>query len=275
MRLGIFTFFNDTGIRPAELAVELETRGFASLFTTEHMHMPVHVTTPYRMGGPIPAQYYRTVDQLVALTAAATATTSLGIGTGITLVAQHDPILLAKQLASLDMVSDGRLLFGAGVGWLREEIANHGVDPRSRGRVFDEKLAAIVEIWTHDEAEYHGEYVDFDPIYSWPKPVTTPHPPIYLGGGTAAFGRIAKLGAGWLPNSTGAQHLSEPLTQLRNLAADTRVIVQHIGSIPDTTELQRYYELGIDELLVELPTQPRDGSLRHLDAVTHQWTQAH
>lgn len=273
MQLGMFTFFNDTGIRPDDLAIALETRGFASLFATEHMHIPVDVATPYRMGGPIPAQYYRTIDQLVALTTAAAVTTSLRIGTGIALVAQHDPILFAKQLASLDFLSGGRLVVGAGVGWLREEIANHGVDPRHRGQVFDEKLAAILEIWTHDHAEFHGQYVDFGPIYSWPKPLTQPHPPIYIGAGPAGFERITKLGAGWLPNSTGAETLSRPLAQLRALAPTASVIPTHLGSIPDTAELERYRELGIDELLVELPTQPRDPSLRHIDALAAHWAQ--
>jgi probable F420-dependent oxidoreductase len=173
MRLGVFTFLNDTGIGPVDAAVALETRGFGSLFVTEHSHIPVNTKTPYPMGGPIPPQYYRTLDPFVALTAAAVATETLLLGTGISLVTQRDPIQTAKEVASLDLVSQGRFQFGVGVGWLREEIANHGVDPRVRGRVMDERLRAMIEIWTKDEAAFHGEYVDFDPIYSWPKPVWT------------------------------------------------------------------------------------------------------
>ena len=140
MHLGVFTFFNASGIGPVDLAVGLETRGFGSLFVAEHSHIPVDAKTPYPMGGPIPPQYYRTLDPFVSLTAAAVATESLLVGTGIALVTQRDPIHLAKEVASLDLISQGRFLFGVGVGWLREEIANHGVDPRVRGRVMDERL---------------------------------------------------------------------------------------------------------------------------------------
>src|SRR3984885_10693165 len=187
MRLGVFTFLNDTGIGPVDVAVALETRGFGSLFVTEHSHIPVNAKTPYPMGGPIPPQYYRTLDPFVALTAAAVATESLLLGTGIALVTQRDPIHTAKEVASLDLVSQGRFRFGVGIGWLREEIANHGVDPSVRGRVVDERLDAMIEIWTHEKAEFHGEFVDFDPIYAWPKPATKPYPPLYLGGGPAGF----------------------------------------------------------------------------------------
>ena len=157
MRLGVFTFFNDTAVGPVDVAVALETRGFGSLFVAEHSHIPVNAKTPYPMGGPIPPQYYRTLDPFVSLTAAAVATESLLVGTGIALVTQRDPIQTAKEVASLDLVSQGRFLFGVGVGWLREEIANHGVDPRVRGRVMDERLRAMIEIWTKDEAAFHGE----------------------------------------------------------------------------------------------------------------------
>ncbi len=158
-----------------------------SLFLAEHSHIPVDAKTPYPMGGPIPRKYYRTLDPFVALTAAAVAPETLVLGTGIALLPQRDPILTAKEVASLDLVSGGRFRFGVGVGWLREEIANHGVDPAVRGRVSDERLRAMIEIWTQEKAEFHGEFVDFDPIYSWPKPVTKPYPPLYIGGGPAIY----------------------------------------------------------------------------------------
>jgi probable F420-dependent oxidoreductase len=267
MRLGVFTFLNDTGIGPVDVAVALETRGFGSLFVTEHSHIPVNTKTPYPMGGPIPPQYYRTLDPFVALTAAAVVTETLLLGTGISLVTQRDPIQTAKEVASLDLVSQGRFQFGVGVGWLREEIANHGVDPRVRGRVMDERLRAMIEIWTKDEAAFHGKYVDFDPIYSWPKPVSKPHTPVYIGGGPANFSRITELGAGWLSLSGSADAVAGDLTKLRDLAGpDVPVIASHAGKV--TAEvLAGYRDLGIDHVTVELPTQPRDETLRSLDAL--------
>jgi probable F420-dependent oxidoreductase len=234
---------------------------------TEHSHIPVNTKTPYPMGGPIPPQYYRTLDPFVSLTAAAVATESLLLGTGISLVTQRDPIQTAKEVASLDLVSEGRFLFGVGVGWLREEIANHGVDPRVRGRVMDERLRAMIEIWTKDEAAFHGKYVDFDPIYSWPKPVSKPHTPVYIGGGPANFTRITELGAGWLSLSPSADALAADLAKLRDLAGpDVPVIASHVGQV--TAEvLAGYRDLGIEHVTVELPTQPRDETLRHLDVL--------
>ena len=263
MRLGVFTFLNDAAIGPVDVAVALETRGFGSLFVTEHSHIPVNTKTPYPMGGPIPPQYYRTLDPFVSLTAAAVATESLLLGTGISLVTQRDPIQTAKEVASLDLVSEGRFLFGVGVGWLREEIANHGVDPRVRGRVMDERLRAMIEIWTKDEAAFHGKYVDFDPIYSWPKPVSKPHTPVYIEAGPANFTRITELGAGWLSLSPSADALAPDLAKLRDLAVpDVPVIASHVGQV--TAEvLAGYRDLGIEHITVELPTQP---AMRHCAA---------
>ncbi len=267
MRFGVFTFLNDTGIGPVDLAVALEARGFGSLFVTEHTHIPVNTQTPYPMGGPIPPQYYRTLDPFVSLTAAAVATESLLLGTGISLVTQRDPIPTAKEVASLDLVSQGRFLFGVGVGWLREEIAHHGVDPKVRGRVMDERIRAMIDIWTKDEAEFHGKYVDFDPIYSWPKPLTKPYTPLYFGGGEANFPRIAEFGAGWLSLSPSADALAGDLGKLRDLAGpDVPVIASHVGKV--TAEvLAGYRDLGIEHVTVELPTQPREETLRRLDAL--------
>src|SRR6202045_5463208 len=218
MRFGVLTFVTDEGIGPVELGQGLDQRGFGSLFLAEHTHIPVDAKTPYPMGGPIPRKYYRTLDPFVALTAAAVATQELVVGTGIALMPQRDPILTAKEVVSLDLVSQGRFQFGVGVGWLREEIANHGVDPRVRGRVMDERLRAMIEIWTKDEAAFHGKYVDFDPIYCWPKPVSKPHTPLYIGGGPANFSRITELGAGWLSLTPSADALAGDLATLRDLA---------------------------------------------------------
>jgi len=265
MGVGVLTFVTDDGIGPVELGQALEQRGFESLFLAEHSHIPVDAKTPYPMGGPIPPKYYRTLDPFVALTAAAVATKTLVLGTGIALIPQRDPILTAKEVASLDLVSEGRFRFGVGVGWLREEIANHGVDPAVRGRVVDERLRAMIEIWTQEKAEFHGEFVNFDPIYSWPKPLTKPYPPLYLGGGPASFKRIARLNAGWLPMPPSADVLSGQLEELRAVAGpDVPVISSHMGE-PKAKDVEGYRDLGVDHVLLQLETEPRDETLRHLD----------
>jgi probable F420-dependent oxidoreductase len=266
MGLGVLTFVTDEGIGPVELGQALEQRGFESLFLAEHTHIPVDAQTPYPMGGPIPRKYYRTLDPFVALTAAAVATKTLVLGTGITLIPQRDPIVTAKEVASLDLVSQGRFRFGVGVGWLREEIANHGVDPKVRGRVVDERLGAMIEIWTQEKPEFHGEFVDFDPIYSWPKPVTKPYPPLYVGGGSASFQRVKRLDAGWISISPSADALSGELEELRGVAGrDVPVINMHIGEQPTAKDVEGYRDLGVEHVLVELPTEPRDQTLRRLD----------
>lgn len=265
MGLGVLTFVTDEGIGPADLGRALEQRGFESLFLAEHSHIPAGDVTPYPAGGPIPPKYYRTLDPFVALTAAAVVTERLALGTGIALVPQRDPIHLAKEVASLDLLSQGRFRFGVGVGWLREEIANHGVDPRVRGRVADERLDAMVQIWTREEAEFHGEFVNFDPIYSWPKPVQKPYPPMYFGGGPAGFKRIARLHAGWLSMTPSAEVLAPQLAQLRDLGGPDVPVISFHGGAPTAEELQGYLALGVEHVLVELPTEPRDETLRRLD----------
>src|ERR671929_1110653 len=171
MKFGISTFVTDEGIAPGTLARAIEERGFDSLFIAEHTHIPLSRKSPWPRGGELPRRYYRTLDPFVTLTAAAAATGRLLLGTGVALVIERDPIITAKEVASLDLVSGGRAIFGVGVGWNREEMENHGTDPRTRGRLVDEQLAALREIWTQDPAEHHGEFVDFDPIFSRPKPV--------------------------------------------------------------------------------------------------------
>jgi len=265
MDIGVLTFVTDEGIGPVELGEALEQRGFSSMFLAEHSHIPVNAKTPYPGGGPIPRKYYRTLDPFVALTAAAVATEKLIVGTGIALIPQRDPIHTAKEVASLDLVSRGRFVFGVGVGWFREEIANHGVDPAVRGRVVDERLDAIIKIWADEKAEFHGEFVNFDSIYSWPKPVQKPYPPLYLGGGPAGFKRIARLNAGWIAMTPTAQVLSRQVEKLRAVADhDVPVINSHLGE-STAKELEGYLPLGLEQVLVELPTEPRDQTLRRLD----------
>jgi probable F420-dependent oxidoreductase len=201
---GVSYFATDETIAPAELALTLEQRGFESLLVTEHTHIPASRETPYPAGEPLPPEYFHTYDPFVSLAMAAQATKTLRIGTAICLVVERDPIITAKEVASLDHLSDGRFLFGVGAGWNLEEMRNHGTDPARRFGIMRERIEAMKEIWTSDEAEYHGKYVDFDPIWSWPKPVQKPHPPILVGGnGKTVFDRVLAYGDEWFPNRVG------------------------------------------------------------------------
>jgi probable F420-dependent oxidoreductase len=267
MRFGVLTFVTDEGIGPAELGAALEQRGFESLFLAEHTHIPVNTNSPYPSGGPIPGKYYRTLDPFVSLAAAAVVTETLILGTGIALIPERDPIVTAKEVASLDLVSAGRFRLGVGVGWLREEVANHGVDPAVRGRVADERMRAMIEIWTQEQAEFHGKYVDFDPIYCWPKPLTKPYPPVYVGGGPASFKRIARLNAGWIAITPSPELLSRPLKELRAIAGDEVPVTVCQWGEQTAKAVEGYRDLGVERVLLELPTEPRDETLRYIDGL--------
>src|ERR687884_170253 len=198
---GVAIFPTDYAIDPVALGRLAEERGFESLLFPEHTHIPTSRRTPYRGGGELPRQYSHTYDPFVALGAAAAVTERIRLGTGICLIIQRDPIVTAKEVASLDRLSGGRFLFGVGAGWNEEEMENHGTDPRRRFGIMRERVEAMKAIWTSDEAEYHGRYVDFDPIWSWPKPLQEPHPPILVGGtGERVLDRVVAFGDGWLPN---------------------------------------------------------------------------
>ena len=269
MRFGVATFITDYGIRPDALGRALEERGFDSLFIAEHSHIPVSRESPWPEGGELPRRYYRTLDPFVALTAVAAVTTRLVLGTGIALLPQRDVIHTAKQVASLDLVSDGRFAFGVGVGWNREEMRNHGTDPTTRGALIDEQLAALKQIWTSEQAEYHGEHVDFDPIYLWPKPVQQPHPPIYLGGeSAAALRRLATYGDAWLPRAHTA--LAEIVRVRKWLAEQGRDGVPFTVFAADTDErrLAGYVDAGVNEITLMLDTLPEAETLRALDELT-------
>src|SRR5262249_50538524 len=200
MLVGGFYFPTDYGIAIAELARELEARGFESLFVCEHTHIPVSRRSPFPGGGELPQEYSHLNDPFVVLSAAAAVTERIKLGTGICLVVEHDPIVLAKQVASLDRLSQGRFLFGIGAGWDLEEMSDHGTDPNTRWALLRERVEAMRQIWTQERAEYHGKFVDFDPMWSWPKPVQKPHPPILLGSSTA-LGRKRTVDSydGWIP----------------------------------------------------------------------------
>ena len=211
----------------------------------------------------MPRRYYRTLDPFIALTAAAAATESLLLGTGVALMVERDPIVTAKEVASLDLVSGGRFLFGIGVGWNREEMENHGTDPRTRGKLMDERVRAMIEIWTQDEPEFHGRFVDFDPIGAWPKPVQKPHPPVFVGGGSPAFPRIAEYGDAWLANGLPPDDLEPLLGELRGTAGDVPVTV--FGASGEPESLGAYERLGVERVLLNLPTLPENETLDRLD----------
>ncbi|SDY28163.1 probable F420-dependent oxidoreductase, Rv2161c family [Amycolatopsis xylanica] len=266
MKFGVATFVTDEGIRPDLLGKALEERGFESLFVAEHSHIPLSRETPYPGGGELPRVYYRTLDPFVSLTAAAVATENLLLGTGIALVMQRDTIHTAKEVASLDLVSGGRFLFGVGAGWNREEMADHGTDPRTRGAKLDEQLAALKEIWTKDAPEFHGKYVEFGPMGAWPKPVQKPHPPIYVGGNTpAALNRLKRYGDVWTPNGVGERsQIQAQLDLLHEHAGDFPVSVFGVGT-KNLDVLEGYVEAGVERITLLLGTKPEAETLTKLD----------
>jgi probable F420-dependent oxidoreductase len=200
---GIGYFPTGDAVGPGELAAFVEERGFESLVFAEHTHIPASRESPYPAGGDLPRKYTATLDLFVALTAAAVATTRLRVGSGIALVIQRDPIITAKETASIDVLSGGRFDFGVGAGWNREEMSNHGTDPRTRMRLFAERTEAIKTIWTEEEATFHGEFVNFDRILCEPKPLQKPHPPVLVGGlGPTVIDRVLAFGDAWFPNWT-------------------------------------------------------------------------
>ncbi|MCW3014756.1 MAG: class F420-dependent oxidoreductase [Solirubrobacterales bacterium] len=219
MKFGIGIFSSDDGVFPGDLGRMVEDRGFESLWFSEHTHIPVRRETPYPGGGDLPPFYRGIHDPLISLAAAGASTDRLRLGTGVCLVAQRDPIVTAKATATLDLITHGRLLFGVGAGWNREEMRNHGTDPQTRGALLDERLQAIKAMWTQEESEFHGRFVDFDPIWSWPKPEQKPHPPILVGGNSdRCLDRVVAHGDEWMPHRTPVGQLRERIAELHRRA---------------------------------------------------------
>jgi probable F420-dependent oxidoreductase len=274
MHIGVSIFATDTTIQPVALGRAIEERGFESLWLPEHSHIPVARTTPW--GGaagapPLPEMYWRTHDQFVALAAIAATTETLMLGTGITLVAQRDPIWLAKQVASLDVISNGRVIFGIGYGWNKEEIADHGIAYLERRAILREKVLAMKEIWTKDVAEYHGDHVDLEPSWSWPKPVQNPHPPIVLGGGAGpkTFGDIAEFCDGWMPIA-GRHEFATKLNDLHDAARSAgrdpeSLTVGVFGARPDADVLRGLAQAGVRRAVIPLASKSPDEVLANLD----------
>jgi probable F420-dependent oxidoreductase len=267
MDSGIGYFPTHDAVDPADMARLVEERGHGALYFAEHTHIPVSRDTPYPSGGELPRKYSHTHDLFVALTAAALATRRLRVGSGVCLVIERDPIVTAKEVASVDVLSGGRLDFGIGAGWNREEMVNHGTDPRTRMRLLRERVEAMQAIWSQDAASYHGDFVDFDPIWSWPKPLQRPWPPVLVGGGgPTVFDRVLGYGDAWF-----AQHRSDPLSRLGDLRtradeAGRDVPVDVIGVPPDPHVLERYAEAGIRRVSMWAPSAGRGTIERALDA---------
>lgn len=265
MRFGIATFVTDDGIGSTALARAIEERGFEFLAVAEHTHIPAGRQTPWPLGGELPEPYYRTLDPFVTLAAAAAVTSNIELITAIALLTQRDPIITAKETASVDLISKGRFVLGVGVGWNIEELRNHGTDPKTRGLLFDERLEAVKALWTAEPAEYHGDFVDFDPAYSRPKPVQKPHPPIFIGGGSdAAVRRIVRHGAGWISIPLPPKSLRKRIDQMRDSAGHD-VPLAMVFAADDLEYWDATENLGFSRLGLQLPTQPLDESLRLLD----------
>ncbi len=271
MKYGIAIFATDETIDVPQLAVAAEDHNFDSLFLPEHTHIPASRRTPYAGGGELPRYFYHLVDPLVSLAGAAVVTKKIKLGTGVILVPEHDPIVLAKELATLDRMSNGRLIFGVGAGWIAEEAENHGVAFNTRFRLMRERVEAIKAIWTQEDAQYHGRFVNFDPIWSHPKPLQKPHPPVLMGGRTAASRKRAVAYCdGWIPTAIGAKELVPAIADLRQQALTAgrnpdSVSVTSFGASAKPDDLKLLEEAGVERAVFWLPSAGADIVLPELD----------
>lgn len=271
MRLGITMFATDQSMGVVELAREAEQRGFGSLFLPEHTHIPVSRRTKPPTGDPeLPEEYRRTLDPLVALAACASVTDRLRLGTGIALPAQREPIVTAKAMATLDLLSGGRFVCGIGFGWNEDELEDHGVSMADRRDVVREHLLAMRALWSDDVAEFHGRHVELPSSWSWPKPVQSGGPPVLIGGGAGPqlFAHVVEYGDGWIP--IGGSGLRDAIPRLRDMFADAGrdpadLQIVTFGSLPDAAKLEHYASIGVTECVCWLPSAPRDAVLPVLD----------
>lgn len=269
MQMGIAVFTGTDGLAPPDLGRAVEERGFESLFYPEHTHIPVRSR---RADGRSTRDFADTIDPFVALSAVAAVTTTLKLGTAVCLVPQRDPFITAKEVASLDRLSHGRFLFGVGPGWNRQELQNHGSDPRTRTGLMADRVRAMKEIWTADEAEYRGAFVNFDPVWSWPKPEQRPHPPILVGGnGPGVEGRVLAYGDGWIPQCgplSTVDELKSRAASLRRRAADAgrrSVPITLFGALTTPKMLDAFADAGVDRCLFLLRNHNRDEAMTTLD----------
>jgi len=270
-KFGLSMFPTDYAIQPVELAREAESRGFESLFFPEHTHIPASRKTPWPGGADLPKEYWHTHDPFVALGAAAAVTKTLKLGTGVCLVIERDPLVLAKEVASLDMISGGRVLFGIGAGWNVEEMANHGSAFKSRWKIVREKMLAMRQIWTNEAAEFHGQFVNFDPIWSYPKPVQKGGPPVLLGSQSKhSFERIAEYCDGWMPIAFGRFDFKAGIAAMNEACEradrDSKSMsLTMFGVGPKQEDARRWIDLGFERLIFGLPSAPRDTVLPLMD----------
>jgi len=269
MKFGVAIFPTDYAISMAELAPAAEQLGFESLWVAEHSHIPVSRLSPYPAGGELPKHYFHTMDPFVALTVAAMATKTIRVATGICLLIQRDPIHTAKEVASVDHISNGRFIFGVGAGWNREEMADHGTEFRTRFKLLRERVDAIKAIWTQDEAEYHGDLMSFGPMWSWPKPVQKPHPPILLGGsGPKVLERVVRYADGWMPNRGNAIERIPELQELARAAGRGPIPVSFYPK-PEASEIERLAAAGVERCIYYVPPDGRDQALAKLEELAH------
>jgi probable F420-dependent oxidoreductase len=274
MHIGVFIFLTEYTIQPDDLGRALEERGFESLFVPEHTHIPTSRRTPFPGATELPKEYMHTLDPFVALTAVSAATRRLRVGTGICLVIQHDPIVTAKEVATLDLVSGGRFEFGVGAGWNADEMENHGTAYSTRFQVMRERVLAMKAIWTRETADFHGRFVNFDPIWSYPKPVQKPHPPVLLGGESEhTLRRVVEFCDGWFPRGRNAADAGPVLAGLdrlgvlaRQAGRDPKTISTSVfGARPDAPVLDGYRAAGVTRAVFRLPPEGRDRILPLLD----------
>ena len=270
--IGVNMFPTDYAIQPVELARAIEERGFESLWVCEHTHIPTSRETPWPAGGDLPLEYSHTHDPFVALAAAAAATERIKLGTAITLVTEHSPFNLAKSVASLDMISNGRMLLGVGAGWNKEEMADHGVAFKDRWQVTRERVLAVRALWTQEEAEFHGAFVDFDKTWCYPKPVQPGGVPVLLGATSDwSAERVVDYCDGWLPNARfGRETLRRRMEELRAVAdragRSFEAIQKTVFWPPaDAETINDYFEMGFDRAVLSLPPAPADEALPILD----------
>ncbi|MCB1740964.1 MAG: LLM class F420-dependent oxidoreductase [Gammaproteobacteria bacterium] len=273
MHFGASMFFTDYSMKPQALARALEERGFESVWAPEHSHIPLSRKTPFIFGGELPKKYYDVMDPFVSLTAAAMATTTLKVGTGVCLVNQRDPIQTAKLVASIDQISGGRFLFGIGNGWNQDEMENHGTVFETRHKLVRERIEAMKAIWTQSKPEYHGEFVSFDPMMTWPKPVQKPHPPILVGGAFPYSARRAiRYADGWMPQMTAKMTtpFSELIPQFRTMALEAgrdpdSLSISIWGRSPDYDEIASYRDMGVVRICTSVEPAGEDQVLPILD----------
>jgi probable F420-dependent oxidoreductase len=272
--IGIFYFATEYGHNVVDVARDAEQRGFESLWLPEHTHIPVSRKTPYAGGAELPEEYAHTLDPFVALAAVATATKRIRLATGISLLIERDTITTAKTVATLDLLSNGRAIVGVGGGWNREEAEHHGVEWSTRFQKLEEQIDAIKIIWANEEAAFHGEHIHFDSIWSWPKPLQRPHPPIVLGGESDhTLRRVIKHCDGWLPRARNPETVVRGIARLNELAEEAdrdpeSISVNVFAPRPDAELIDRFKSMGVARIVLWLPPEDSDAVSKRLDGYT-------